>query len=140
MSTMVLGGLGLTLVAGLLSGNCMLPMKFAKRWQWENVWLVFSMVSLVILPWTLALTLAGHLGEIYGALEPRQLALPFLLGAGWGIAQVLFGSRWRGWGSPWAMLSSSDWDRWAGRWCLCSSRIAGCWERRAARGSWRDWP
>jgi L-rhamnose-H+ transport protein len=81
MSTMVLGGLGLTLVAGLLSGNCMLPMKFAKRWQWENVWLVFSMVSLVILPWTLALTLAGHLGEIYGALEPRQLALPFLLGA-----------------------------------------------------------
>ena len=91
MSTMVLGGLGLTLVAGLLSGNCMLPMKFAKRWQWENVWLVFSLVSLVILPWTLALTLAGHLGEIYGGLEPRQLALPFLLGAGWGIAQVLFG-------------------------------------------------
>ena len=91
MSTVVLGGLGLTLVAGLLSGNCMLPMKFARRWQWENVWLVFSMVSLVILPWTLALTLTGHLGEIYGGLEPRQLALPFLLGAGWGIAQVLFG-------------------------------------------------
>jgi len=91
MSTAVLGGLGLTLGAGLLSGNCMLPMKFARRWQWENVWLVFSMVSLVILPWTLALTLAGHLGEIYGGLEPRQLALPFLLGAGWGIAQVLFG-------------------------------------------------
>jgi hypothetical protein len=29
-------GLLLTLVAGLLSGNCMLPMKFARRWPWEN--------------------------------------------------------------------------------------------------------
>ena len=75
----------------MLSGNCMLPMKFARRWQWENLWLVFCIVSLVILPWTLAFTLAGHLGEIYGGLEPRQLALPFLLGAGWGVAQALFG-------------------------------------------------
>jgi hypothetical protein len=37
-------GLGMTLVAGLLAGNSMLPMKFVKRWQWENTWLVFSLV------------------------------------------------------------------------------------------------
>jgi hypothetical protein len=37
MSTVVLEGLSLTLLAGLFSGNCMLPMKFARRWQWENV-------------------------------------------------------------------------------------------------------
>ena len=91
MSTAVLEGLALTLLAGALAGNSMLPMKFARRWQWENVWLVFSMVSLVILPWTLALMLAGNLGEIYGGVESRQLALTFLLGAGWGVAQVLFG-------------------------------------------------
>src|ERR1039458_5702877 len=66
MSTVVLEGLALTLLAGALAGNCMLPMKFARRWQWENVWLVFSIVSLLILPWALALTLAGNLGEIYG--------------------------------------------------------------------------
>src|ERR1700676_3499558 len=84
-------GLLLTLIAGLFSGNCMLPMKFARRWRWENIWLVFSVVSLLILPWALALTLAGNLAEIYGGLELRQMALTFLLGAGWGIAQVLFG-------------------------------------------------
>src|ERR1017187_3049011 len=57
MSTVVLEGLALTLLAGALAGNCMLPMKFARRWQWENVWLVFSIVWLLILPWALALTL-----------------------------------------------------------------------------------
>jgi L-rhamnose-H+ transport protein len=84
-------GLALTLVAGLMSGNCMLPMKFSRSWRWENIWLVFSVVSLVILPWVLALGLVDHLFETYGALSLAQLAVPFLLGAGWGIAQILFG-------------------------------------------------
>ena len=84
-------GLVLTLVAGLMSGNCMLPMKFAHRWKWENIWLVFSVVSLVILPWALALGLVDRLFETYRSLSPAQLAVPFLLGAGWGIAQILFG-------------------------------------------------
>jgi L-rhamnose-H+ transport protein len=84
-------GIALTLVAGLMSGNCMLPMKFSRRWRWENLWLVFSVVSLVILPWALALALVDRLFETYGSLSLIQLAIPFLLGAGWGIAQVLFG-------------------------------------------------
>jgi L-rhamnose-H+ transport protein len=84
-------GISLTLIAGLMSGNCMLPMKFSRRWQWENLWLVFSLVSLVILPWALALALVNHLFETYSSLSMIQLAIPFLFGAGWGIAQVLFG-------------------------------------------------
>src|ERR1035437_10294679 len=84
-------GIGLTLLAGLMSGNCMLPMKFNRRWRWENTWLVFAMVSLIILPWALALGLLGQLLETYRALYLAQLAIPFLFGAGWGIAQVLFG-------------------------------------------------
>jgi len=87
----VWGGVALTLLAGLSAGNCMLPMKFAQRWHWENLWLVFSLVSLLILPWSLALLLAGNLGSLYASLSPNQLLLPFLLGAGWGVAQVLFG-------------------------------------------------
>jgi L-rhamnose-H+ transport protein len=84
-------GIALTLVAGLMSGNCMLPMKFRRSWQWENLWLVFCLVSLVILPWALALTLVDHLIATYGSLSLVQLAIPFLFGAGWGIAQILFG-------------------------------------------------
>ena len=84
-------GIALALLAGLMSGNCMLPMKFTRSWKWENTWLVFSLVSLVILPWALALGLVSHLFEAYRGLSLLQLAVPFLFGAGWGIAQVLFG-------------------------------------------------
>ena len=62
MPVMVVCGIALTLLAGLSSGCCMLPMKFARRWQWENIWLVFSIVSLFILPWGLALIVMGLAG------------------------------------------------------------------------------
>jgi L-rhamnose-H+ transport protein len=84
-------GISLTLVAGLMSGNCMLPMKFSRSWRWENTWLVFSVVSLIILPWALALGLGDHPFEAYNALSLTEIAVPFLFGVGWGIAQVLFG-------------------------------------------------
>ena len=84
-------GFTLTMFAGLMAGNCMLPMKFARSWRWENFWLVFSVVSLVILPWALAIVLVNHLLDVYLGLQLGQLAVPLLLGAGWGIAQILFG-------------------------------------------------
>ncbi len=84
-------GLLLTLLAGMLSGNCMLPMKFARRWPFEATWLVFSLVSLVVLPWGLALAMVGHLGAVYSALPASVFLAPLGFGAGWGIAQVLFG-------------------------------------------------
>jgi len=79
------------MVAGLMSGSCMLPSKFVRAWKWENVWLVFSLVSLLIIPWILAVAFVGRLFETYRALALQQLAVPMLLGAGWGIAQILFG-------------------------------------------------
>jgi L-rhamnose-H+ transport protein len=84
-------GIVLTMMAGLMSGNCMLPLKFVRSWKWENVWLVFSVVSLIVIPWALALGLVSNLFETYSALSLRQFAVPILFGAGWGIAQVLFG-------------------------------------------------
>jgi L-rhamnose-H+ transport protein len=91
MTQSALVGLALTIVAGMMSGNCMLPAKFVRSWKWGNVWLVFSVFSLVILPWSLAFLLVGHLGLTYSNLSMSQLAVPIAFGAGWGIAQVLFG-------------------------------------------------
>jgi L-rhamnose-H+ transport protein len=113
-------GLLLTLVAGLLSGNCMLPMKFARRWPWENTWLVFSIVSLVILPWALALTLVDHVGAVYAALPPSVFVAPLAFGAGWGIAQVLSACRLRDLGWRWVTPSSSGSARCSARWSPCS--------------------
>ena len=91
MSATVWMGLGLALFAGVMSGNCMTPSKFVKQWRWENMWLVFTLVSLVVAPALLtALTVPDPIG-LYRSLSLAQYALPFALGFGWGIAQVLFG-------------------------------------------------
>jgi L-rhamnose-H+ transport protein len=79
------------MTAGLMSGNCMLPLKFLRSWKWENAWLAFSIVSLVVFPWGLAIALVRNLHHVYSALSVQQLAVPMLLGAGWGVAQILFG-------------------------------------------------
>ena len=86
-----LTGIGLTMIAGVMSGNCMLPMKYARRWRPENVWFVFSIVSLLVLPWALAFAVVPQLLEVYRILPIRAMIAPFLFGAGWGIAQILFG-------------------------------------------------
>jgi len=84
-------GIALILVAGLMAGDCMLPLKFNRKWRWENTWLIFSLVSLVVLPWILALSLVNHLFQTYTVLTASQFATPIFFGVGWGIAQVLFG-------------------------------------------------
>ena len=91
MSTLVVYGIALTMLAGLTCGNCMLPMKFIRHWQWENLWLVFCVTSQLILPWGLALLLVGDLGRIYNGVGTSQLVLTLFLGAGWGVAMALFG-------------------------------------------------
>jgi L-rhamnose-H+ transport protein len=91
VSQSFLVGIVLILAAGAMAGNCMLPLKFSRKWHWENTWLIFSLVSLVVLPWTLALSLVQHLFQAYRSLTVSQFVIPVLFGAGWGIAQVLFG-------------------------------------------------
>lgn len=91
MSGRVLQGIGVTMVAGLMAGNCMLPMKFARRWKWENVWLVFSIVSLLLLPWAMAFALVNRLLAVYRAVPVTAIYIPVIFGAGWGVAQILFG-------------------------------------------------
>ncbi len=51
-------GWGLTLVfaGGLLNGSFAAPMKRLSVWRWENIWLVYSIVGLLILPWAIAQT------------------------------------------------------------------------------------
>lgn len=84
-------GIALILIAGAMAGSCMLPLKFNRSWRWENTWLIFSLVSLVVIPWGLAFSLVQHLLKTYGSLTTFQFIVPVLFGAGWGIAQVLFG-------------------------------------------------
>jgi L-rhamnose-H+ transport protein len=86
-----LGGVVLALAGGVCVGNCMLPLKRIRTWPWECAWLVFSLVSLMIVPWLIAYFVIPDWPHLYSALPASAWLPSFLLGAGWGVAQVLFG-------------------------------------------------
>jgi len=112
-------GIGLILLAGLMAGDCMLPLKFNRKWRWENTWLMFSLVSLLILPWTLALLLVNHLFQAYNSLTAYWFVTPILFGAGWGIAPLRRYSsefRFSVWASASHTQSWSDWGRFWEHW------------------------
>ncbi len=84
-------GILLAVGAGLMVGNCMLPLNYLRRWRWENAWIIFTLVALVLMPWALAFFRVPNLLSVYRHVNSASFMIPFLYGAGWGVAQVLFG-------------------------------------------------
>lgn len=81
-------GFLLTLVAGASVGFSMWPLKWVRAWKWENFWLLYSVFSLIVLPFALAFIVLPHLSVVYASLGVRQLLQPFLFGIFWGVAQL----------------------------------------------------
>lgn len=86
-----LAGAGTVFVAGLLQGTFALPMKYARSWNHENIWLVFAMTGLVAAPWILTLATVPHLGEVYSMTSWGALEAIIGFGALWGIGATLTG-------------------------------------------------
>ncbi len=91
MSLDVLLGFGMVLVAGIMNGSFAVPMKKTTAWAWENIWLAWTAMALVIFPLALTLATTPRTGEFYAAASPRILAAVLACGLAWGVAQVLFG-------------------------------------------------
>jgi L-rhamnose-H+ transport protein len=66
-------------------------MKYARRWKWENIWLFFTFLALVVLPFLLTLTFVPHLRELYATAPLKELLPALIFGFLWGIAQATFG-------------------------------------------------
>lgn len=77
--------------SGMMTASFAAPMKLSRRWSWENTWLVYATLALVLIPGALIVWSIPHPLTFYTSLSPRQLLLPLLFGFGWGIAQVTFG-------------------------------------------------
>lgn len=84
-------GLGIVTVSGTLTGSFPYPMKFSRAWHWENTWLAYATLALLIFPLSLAAWAVPHLLLFYASIPLRMMLLPLLFGLGWGIAQVTFG-------------------------------------------------
>jgi L-rhamnose-H+ transport protein len=84
----VVAGVLLALLGGVFNGIFALPMRMMRQWKWENTWLVYSLVGMVLFPWIVTWMLIPHLGEVLGA-APLLLIGGF--GLAWGIGSVFFG-------------------------------------------------
>ncbi|MGO8735105.1 MAG: L-rhamnose/proton symporter RhaT [Terriglobia bacterium] len=84
-------GMAIIFVSGVLNGSFPAPMKYSRRWRWENTWLVFATVSLLLLPWIMAAGFVPGLAELYRGAAPRMLLYPLIFGFFWGVAQVTYG-------------------------------------------------
>jgi L-rhamnose-H+ transport protein len=84
-------GLVIIMLSGILTASFPFPMKFSRAWRWENTWLVYATLALVVIPLALAAWAVPDLFAFYASLPSELLRLPLLFGFGWGIAQVTFG-------------------------------------------------
>jgi L-rhamnose-H+ transport protein len=81
-------GFVLALLAGVTMGLSGWSIKLVRVWKWENFWLVYAIVSLILAPTALAYALLPHLNTVYASLTAREAMLPFGFGLFWGLAQL----------------------------------------------------
>jgi L-rhamnose-H+ transport protein len=86
-----LSGFVLAVIGGVMAGSYFLGLRYVKPWKWENVWSVYALFALVVLPASLALATVPHLGAVYSRTPRKDLLGIFFYGAGWGIGSVLSG-------------------------------------------------
>lgn len=84
-------GLLILVLAGVMNASFTLPMKYASRWAWENTWLAWTILALLVLPPAVTFSTIPHLGQVYRVTGSGILAEVIGFGAGWGVAQVFFG-------------------------------------------------
>jgi L-rhamnose-H+ transport protein len=98
MSAGILTAMLVVLFGGVMEGSFTLPQKHMRTWSWESSWAVYSLVGLALIPWAAATATVPAISEVYRTTGFRDILCTFLLGFGWGVANVCFGIavRWVG--------------------------------------------
>jgi L-rhamnose-H+ transport protein len=79
------------IIAGVANGSFTIPMKYTRKWAWENTWLAWTVLALVVLPFAAAFVTIPNLSMVYHSAAPNIILVVCGFGAGWGVAQVFFG-------------------------------------------------
>jgi L-rhamnose-H+ transport protein len=91
MITNDISGLGLIVISGIMLGCAVVPMKYATKWKWENIWLLNTTFALVVIPALVVLRSVPNAWEVYRLARPSAVVTAILLGFGWGIGSILSG-------------------------------------------------
>lgn len=91
MSTPLLGLL-IVVLAGALNGSFALPMKGTSRWAFENVWLVYSIIAMLVLNWGIAFYSVPDLMGVFQRAGIDVVLMVVAFGMIWGLANLMFGT------------------------------------------------
>lgn len=84
-------GIGIIVMAGILGGSVLAPIKWMRRWRFEKSWAIYSVWAYLIMPWLMAFVTVPHLFGIYRQVSFHTMLICALCGIGWGAAVVLYG-------------------------------------------------
>lgn len=83
--------MAIIILGGLLQGAFALPMKYTSQWRWANMWGMWSVWTLLVIPWVVGFLTIPNLCEVYRNVAPSSLGIVFLLGLIWGISAIAVG-------------------------------------------------
>ncbi len=81
----------LVIIAGAIGSATLLPMKFMRRWQWENVWIVYASLAYLMFPLLAAWFFIPELFQVYADAGWLTVISVVLFGFGWGLSVVMLG-------------------------------------------------
>ena len=84
-------GFLLVVVAGFATGMYFVGIKYVSPWKWENIWFVYAVLALLVMPVILAFATVPHLVQAFVSAPDNNLWHILLYGFGWGIGSVLSG-------------------------------------------------
>ena len=88
--SIVTGG-SLSLLSGMMQGAFPLPMKYAKKWKWENIWSVFAIWGFAVFPWLWAFMTVPNLMSVYASASGEAIAAMTFFGLAWGVGTMCYG-------------------------------------------------
>ncbi len=77
--------------AGLLNGSFAVPIKTARVWKFDHIWMVHSLLAMALLPWGIVVVAVPHWGGILGAVQASGWLGLIGWGVLFGIASLLYG-------------------------------------------------
>lgn len=78
-------------LAGLVQGSGIWPMKLLKKYRFEHWWFIAMLIGLVIAPWVITLTMCPDAWRAYQEIDASTLLKANAFALAWGVANILCG-------------------------------------------------
>jgi L-rhamnose-H+ transport protein len=91
MSSSAFLGFALILLAAAMNGAYAIPMRFMPAWKWENIWFVWTLLSLWILPLVMVVLFVPHPFAAFDGTTMSTVMRMAVLGILWGAGVLLLG-------------------------------------------------